>query len=473
MQRRQPAGHSEFLPALLEIQETPPPPLGRALAWLLMCLATLAVIWAVMGEVDIVAVARGRVVPSGHVKLIQPLESGVIRSINVTDGERVRTGDVLLELDPTETQADRQRTAFELASARLKQARLQAQLAVLGAKDNENEPHRTISSGEAAADYVRTALEALRRRVDALPVDPAIMDAANALHRRLLVEQLQEYAARAQGLASEVLRRQAEVDGTAAEVRKLEAVLPLMETRVQAVKVLNDRNLVASYTYLEIKQSWMEKREDLKVQRALLRERRAGVEEARQQLSALRAQFRGRTVSELAEVEQRIQQLEQEDAKAAHRAGRRQLRAPITGTVAKLAVHTIGGVVTSAQQLMTVVPLDVEVEVEAALPNREIGFVETGAAAEVKVDAFPFTRFGTLPATVVQVSRDTIADEKTGSVYPIRVRLKRDRSLPAGLLEHLTPGMAVTVEVKTGKRRIIEFLLSPVLQHASEAGRER
>ena len=150
-----------------------------------------------------------------------------------------------------------------------------------------------------------------------------------------------------------------------------------------------------------------------------------------------------------------------------------QLRAPVDGTVQQLAIHTIGGVVTPAQALLAVVPSEESLEVEATVLNKDIGFVRPGQRATVKVESFPYTRYGYLEGTVESVSHDAAQDEKMGLVFPARVKLSNASLVIDGVSVMLTPGMSLSVEIKTGKRRVVDYLLSPLRQHGSEALRER
>ncbi len=149
------------------------------------------------------------------------------------------------------------------------------------------------------------------------------------------------------------------------------------------------------------------------------------------------------------------------------------LASPVDGTVQQLSVHTEGGVVTEAQPLMVIVPSDNPLEVEAFFENKDIGFVKAGQEAEVKIETFQYTKYGTIDAEVSSVSHDAINDEKRGLIYSSRVRMARTRLMVDGTEVGLSPGMAVTVEVKTGQRRVIEYFLAPLLQHTSESLRER
>ena len=350
-----------FLPAALEIVETPPSPIGRAIGATIIALFCVALIWATFGHVDIVASASGKVVPSGRVKLIQPFETGVVRAIHVRDGQSVKAGEVLIELDPSIT-------------------------------------------------------------------------------------------------AAEQAQKEAERDTITATVDKLEADEPIIAQRVDILKKLVDKGLGSKLTYLETLQQLTDNQKDTAIQKSRLAEANAAV-------AAITARMK-----------------------------RQILTAPVDGVVQQLAVHTIGGVVTSAQQLAMIVPSDVVLEIEALVPNREIGFVHVGQDVQIKVDAFNFTRYGLLHGRVLSVSQDAIVRdvpldktkdntpgaESTSSEpkgqelnYAVRVSLDRTQIQVDDAVANLSPGMVVTAEIKTGSRAVITYLLSPLLRQVHNSMRER
>jgi hemolysin D len=360
-----------FLPAALEVVETPPSPIGRAIGTTIIAIFCLALAWACLGTVDIVAIAPGRIVPSGSTKTIQPFDTGVVRAIHVHDGQNVKAGDVLIELDPTMTEAD-----VEHAKAELSQ-------------------------------------------------------------------------------------KQAERDTIAATISKFEATIPVLEQKVEVRKYLSDKGLGSKLVYLTDYQELIGQQQDLIVQKSRYHETEAAVAAAAQNV-----------------------------IKAEHRTKLQLLTSPVDGVVQQLAVHTVGGVVTPAQPLLVVVPADAYLEIEAMVSNHDIGFVRTGQGAEIKVDTFNFTRYGLLHGKVLSLSQDAISkdksqdkDDKTAtgskestveqSFYSARVSIDQTQMHVDGGLVNLGPGMAVTVEIKTGTRRIISYLLSPVVRYGQEVLRER
>ncbi|WP_300454596.1 HlyD family type I secretion periplasmic adaptor subunit [Accumulibacter sp.] len=435
---------TQFLPAALELQETPVSPAPRAAMWLLVAFAAIAVLWAVFGQIDIVATARGRIVPSDRSKTIQPFETATVKAIRVSDGQPVKTGEVLLELDATSAEADRARFANDRISALAQGARARALLAAIDA-----------------------GLPPVLERLPDVPAE------RQAQEQRILDGQYGEYQARRRRIDADLERRQAELGSTQEIVGKLEQTVPIARQRALDFRDLVDKEFISKHGYLEKEQVRIEQEGDLATQRSRLRELTAAIAEVRGQRAALIAETRRLALDTLNEAEQKASTFGQELIKAESRGRLLTLTAPVDGTVQQLAVPTVGGVVTPAQALMVIVPVDNPLEVEAFIENKDVGFVDAGQEAVVKIETFPFTRHGTVPGRVTHVSGDAINDEKRGLIYSARVLLGRTTMPVEGKVVQLSPGMAVTVEVKTGRRRVIEYFLSPLLQHADESLRER
>ncbi len=435
---------AQFLPAALELQETPVSPAPRIVAWLLMAFALLAVLWAVFGRIDVVATAQGKIVPNEGSKLIQPIETAVVKSIRVADGQHVKAGHVLVELDATMAQADSTRAANDLTTAKLQAARARGLLAALSSGRPPQMEHPVGIGAERVAQ-----------------------------EQRILDGQYGEYQARVSRIDAEIAKREAEFRSTEAIVRKLEQTAPIARQRAEDFKDLVAKNFISKHGYLEKEQVRIEQEADLETQRSRLKELTASINEARGQRGSAVAETRRLALDTLNEAEQKAHGYGQELVKTESRGRLMTLTAPVDGTVQQLAVRTVGGVVTPAQVLMVIVPRDDALEVEAFLENKDIGFVNAGQTAEVKVETFPFTKYGTIPASLIHVSHDAISDEKRGLIYSTRARLQRATMQVEDKSVNLSAGMAVSVEIKTGKRRVIEYFLSPLLQYGSESLRER
>lgn len=429
--KRTDAAELEFLPAALEIQQTPPSPAGRAILWTIVAMVAVALVWSTLSYVDIIAVAPGKIVPSSRVKVIQPVAIGRVRAIHVTDGQSVTAGERLIELDPTLADADSARLRSAVQASELELARLRA-----------------------FADWLATG-----RR-------PSPASA-------LLEQQIAEHRSKIASVDQSLERRRADAQSTEQVLEKLRRTLPLVTQRTESLAKLAESNLVARNSYLELEQQRIEAEQDLNAQQAQLRSIRAAIEELSEQRNAQIAEARRTTLAAIEELETRLAGQSQESVKADEIAGQQVLFAPVDGVVQQLTVHTIGGVVTPAETLMVIVPKGQALEVEARVPNKDIGFVREGQPATVKIEAFPFTRYGTVAGTVVNVSRDAVADDKLGLFYVARVRVAQASLRVDGVDTPLSPGMAVSAEVATGHRRLLEYFLSPVIQSVSESAHER
>lgn len=438
------AYEAQFLPAALELLETPVSPAPRVAMWLLVAFAGIAVLWAVFGKIDVVATAHGKIVPNDRTKVIQSFETATIKAIHVTDGQQVKAGQVLVELDPTNPEADAARLANDLLTARSQSARAKALLAA-------------IDSGK------RPYLE----RPSDIPPDRF------AQEQRILDGQYGEFRAKLAGIDADNARRAAELQSTQEVVRKLEQTVPIARQRAKDFEALAAKNFVSRHGYLEKEQQYIEQQGDLATQRSRLRELTAAIEEGRSQRTTLIAETRRQALDSLNDAEQKTTANREELIKAQSRSSLMTLTAPVDGTVQQLAIHTVGGVVTEAQQLMMVVPKDNPIEIEAYVENKDIGFVNPGQESQVKIETFPFTKYGTIRAKVTSVSNDAVNDEKRGLIFPARVALDKSTIQVENKTVNLSPGMAVTVEIKTAQRRVIEYFLSPLLQYKDESLRER
>lgn len=434
---------AQFLSAARAVVVVEPSPIGRAILLGISAFAFAALIWASLGTIDIVAVAQGRVIAAGRSKVIQPLSAGIVRAVHVRDGQAVKAGDVLVELDPTEADAESHQTRKALADVSLDQARLAALLA-----------------------DVRHPEKAFRPPQNA---DPQLVEA----QRRQMDSRAREIATQLSGADADLSRRRAEARSVREQLTKLDEMLPLARARADARKELADKGYGSRMAWLDAQQQLLDQEQQQTVLRGRKREIEAGIAAAESQLQRTEAEIERALRDELAEVERKVASLTQERAKADQKLDLQTLRAPVDGVVQQVSVNTIGGVVTQAQTLAVVVPADAGIEVEAMVLNRDIGFLHPGQKAVVKVETFNFTRYGSLESTLASVSRDAVEDKTLGLAYPIRVDLGQTTLMVDGQIVPVSPGMAVTVEVKTGERRIIDYIFAPMLKYRDESLRER
>jgi len=455
---KQPQELADFLPAILEIQETPPNPLTRWLASVLLTLVLTVLTWACFGNVNIVASAEGKIIPSSRVKQIQPLEKGVVKAILVDEGGYVTQGQDLIELDSTLTAADMNRLQSELHTTRLTLAVSRALLSKIESDiaNRTAHKHQVLHRNELTLDLsLTTSLQ------------------ENQLYQHLLWQQWQEYSSQYQSLQSSLRKTQAEQAASKEVVSKLEQTLPIVTRRAVMLKRLHQKDFVSEIDYLQAEQNRIQTKQDLAAEKQRNEKYKAAKSEVSAQIDKYVAQASGTLLLQITDQRRQIAALDEELIKARDLNDKQILYAPVSGRVQELAINTVGGVVTEAQQLMLIIPDEEQLEVEVFLENKDVGFVHKAMPAEIKVHTFPFTKYGVIDAEVSNISNDAIVDEQRGLVYGMQLRMAKNTIDVNGKVVRLMPGMAVTAEVKTGDRRVIEFFLAPLLRARSESIRER
>lgn len=433
-------GHS-FSSAAISIQARPPAYVARMVTLAICAMAFMAAIYAFLAHIDIVVSAQGRVIPSGKSKVIQPLESGVVKEIFVKDGQKVTAGTILLTLDQTTTDADRRRLQYEYWESEADVARLNALL----------QGKSTFSpSGDAPREVLVN-------------------------QQAILTSRLAEQQSKMASLDADIARRQADYDAVASNVQQIRVSLPLVEKKHQMREELAKTGHIAETGLIETKLELINLQKEEAIQQNRLKESGAGMRAAVQQKAQALAEFRARASSELVDAIKKVNVAKQELVKAIQRRDLQVLKAPIDGVVQQLAVTTVGGVVTPAQPLMSIVPENSALEVEAQVNNRDIGHVRIGQRVIAKIETFDFTRYGYIEGTVQWVGTDAVMDQKLGPIYPVRIQLK-DTHTPNtvhGNKGRIVAGMNVTADIKTDERRMIEYFLAPMLRYKEESLRER
>lgn len=441
--KRRDAHELAFLPSDLELVETPPHPAPRWTLRILSLLSVAILLVSTVGRLDIVASAKGKVMPSDRVKIIQPAITGVTRRILVRDGQRVKAGQLLIELDTKQAAAD---------SDRARKDRVDAGLAIAGA-------------------------EACLKAVDGqgMPRLDAIVDASPSAqeHAQVFAEsQIREFRAKLESARSELDQRIAEKLTAEAEIGKLEATAPLARKEADDYRKLSVDNYVSKHDYLEKEQSALTAEHELIAQRSHSHELAAAITKQKAEIQTVISTFRREQLDTITKAREQLQHSSQDETKANTRQDLLSLTAPVSGTVQQLAIHTLGGVVTTAQSVMEIVPDDT-LEVEATIENKDIGFVKVGQEATVKFDAFPYTEYGYVKGKVISVSNDAYQDKKTGLAFKAVVKLSESFITVRGQGVSVTPGMQVTADIRTGKRSVATYFLSPLVENVQESMRER
>jgi hemolysin D len=438
---KEPIVLNPFSSAALAMQIRPPSHVMRMATLGICAMATIALLFASVAKMDIVVSAQGKVIPAGKSKVIQPLEPGVIRALHVRDGQSVHAGDVLIELDPTSTGADRDRVQREY--------------------------------WEAQADVLRITAQ-LDSKKSFLP--PADMPAEIVVNQNVILQgRNAEQQAKMASLNSDMNKRRADVEAIQTTVTQLKSSLPLIQQKYQMREELAKTGHIAQTTVIDSKLDLINAEKELSVQGSRLKESTANYQAAVEQRSQALAEFKARTSTELVESTKKRDAAQQEYIKANQRWSQQTLKAPIDGVVQQLAVTTVGGVVTAAQPLLTVVPENTPLEIEAQVINRDVGHLRVGQRVINKIETYDFTRYGYIEGEVLWVGTDAVQDQKLGLVYPVRIKLSQTETPNAvnGRKGVITAGMNVTSDIKTDARRMIEYLLAPMLRYKQEALRER
>lgn len=435
----------DFLPAALEILERPASPLGRFTIWVICVFFALALAWSIVGKVDVVAVAQGKITPIGQTKTIQSFEHGVIQSIFVRDGLKVEKGQVLLELDSTMNGADIARLKRELRDANIVIERDQWLITAFDSAASPDEFTSQLALGEADV----------------------------RLHEQLATSNYQEYHAARESLLEKMKEKRAELAVAREELAQTELILPLLEEQVSALEELSAEGIASRFQFLQKKEELLSRLSNLNIQKDRLAQIQSALRSLESQIEQHYEEAKSGVIEELVEAKNKRATILQELVKAEEIAQLLKIRAPVSGVVQQLAVHTVGGVVKSGDPLMIVVPEERELEANVVILNKDVGFVEVGQKVELKLEAFPFTKYGVIHGELSSIGQDAIQDEKLGLVYPARISMIADNIVVDQQPIALGPGMGLTAEIKIGRRRLVEFILAPLFRYKDESLRER
>ena len=432
----------EFLPGALEIVETPATPKVYCLLWLVISIFVVALFWAILGQVEEVAVAGGKVVPAGFTKTVQPEDKGVVKRILVKDGDEVKAGDVLIELDTTITTADLEQYRKEEAYYELELERLQA--------EQENKPFVYTK------DNPRVRKEDLQAQ------------------KKLYQSRWEQYRTNLRSTEEAMEQTSASLIKERALKDKLVLQLAIASEQEGKMKLLVDVGAVSLFQYQQYQLQKIGYRQDLAAQEMELSRLEHLLTQHQEEKLKVDNERQSEVMTKIVEDRRQLAIIEENLKKAQEKNRLSTLRAPIAGKVQQLGIHTVGAVVTAAQELMLIVPQDTPMEIEAWLENKDRGFVYEGQSAEIKVEAFNFQKYGTLPAKVILVSPDAVENKEGKLLY--RTVLQPETTqfhLLSGRVVPLEAGMSVSAEIKTRKKRIIEYFLDPFLKYKSEGLRER
>jgi len=465
----------EFLPAALEILETPPSPTRRALLITMTAFCLIAFAWSFYGRLDIHAVAQGKIIPQERVKVIEPLESGKISAIYVANGSRVSVGDALIEFDPLDARADETASAQSVAAELAEIARRGAALEALGSGEGGGLGNPPIVWDDAVPAALR------QRQQNALQAD--LRQLADGLH----------------SLDLQIAEKRATLKRLEMSVTADARLVGTLQERVDMRQELIRREAGTKANLIDAVQDLQRAQTTEAFDRGQLAEFEAAINTLKSQKAKSRSDFAAENTSKLNDAANKAEVDIHSLSKARAKSGRTLLRAPVDGVVQKLSATTIGQVMTTGQSLMTIVPANGMLHIEAFISNADIGFVKKGQEVAIKVDSFPYTRYGTLKGKVLSIATDAIDETEArmmqanttslansanstalGStqqaqvfVFPVTITMDQKTIAVGDLDIPLSTGMSVTVEIKTDNQRIIDYLLMPIARTISSSLHER
>lgn len=425
---------SEFLPAALEVRSKAAHPAVHLTPGIIIALFSALILWAFWGEIDIVAKAEGKIIPTGQVRPVQTVESGVVMRLAVSEGQRVEQGELLIQLTPELIDAELERGRIEIRSR-----------------------EQLLKRKDQLLDLIN-----LNEHGELIPL----------VNEPLLLQEFGAYQSHIQQRQRQIAERQAAKERSAQTIEKLNALEPVVLERLNALKRLNAKGHVARLDYLAQQETHIQ----------LIHERLAAINEQQQlsadiaarssELETFKLEYRANALAEIEQYGNEIAAQQQSLSQLLQRRANLAVRAPISGRVQDLNVRSAGAVLANAEQVMSIVPVDAPLEVEAWLENRDIGFVHPGNSSEIKLETFPFTKYGVLHGEVVDLSADATQTD-TGLIYKARIALQSREIEIDNRVVALMPGMGVTAEIRTGRRRVIDYIFDPLLRYRNESLRER
>lgn len=421
----------EFKPLLSEIEEAPVSPLGRFTFWTLVALIVVTTLWLFIGQVDIVVNARGIIVPDGDAKIIQPLDTGVVRQILIKEGDFVKKGQLLIAIDTSTTDAQLQTINKNLEQSKLEAQRLKA---------SGNGEQFNSSNNETIEEF--------------------------EVQKKLYEENLLVLKSSIGAKEQEIVQLNRQIDSTIAQKRDYEFQLKNAQEREK--RLANVIDIIAYNQYEEAREKLNSLKEAVNRSEAEIGRLQSQKKQIQNEISHVKADFRSQNLTTFSEVQKRINELQANKEQIEFSNINQKITAPCDGYIDKLLIHTIGGIVTPAQELIALTPIETPMLIKAQVLNKDIGFIRVGMPVSIKVDTYDFQKYGILDGTVKSISKNSIEDEKLGPIYEIYIIPKKDTFIIDGNEKKISAGMTLNAEIEIGKRRIIEFFIYPLIKYMDE-----
>lgn len=421
----------EFKPLLSEIEEAPVSPLGRFTFWTLVALIVVTALWLFIGQVDIVVNARGIIVPDGDAKIIQPLDTGVVRQILIKEGDFVKKGQLLIAIDTSTTDAQLQTVNKNLEQSKLEAQRLKA---------SGNGEQFNSSNNETIEEF--------------------------EVQKKIYEENLLVLKSSISAKEQEIIQLNRQIDSIIAQKRDYEFQLKNAQEREK--RLANVIDIIAYNQYEEAREKLNSLKESVNRSEAEIGRLQSQKRQIQDEIAHVKADFRSQNLTTFSEVQKRINELQANKEQIEFSNINQKITAPCDGYIDKLLIHTIGGIVTPAQELIALTPIETPMLIKAQVLNKDIGFIRVGMPVSIKVDTYDFQKYGILDGTVKSISQNSIEDEKLGPIYEIYIIPKKDTFIIDGNEKKISAGMTLNAEIEIGKRRIIEFFIYPLIKYMDE-----
>lgn len=438
--------YRDFLPAALEVQETPPSPIGRFILWSIVILLVIAIAWASLSKVDIVAATRGKLVVN---ELSRPVNSAVtaeIVEVLVKEGEHVEKGQSLIKLNSASLVAQLEENILQQKINRFHIARLE-----LLYEHYLNRPAPLTLSDNFQLESPLLAQQ-ISMQLQAEVEDDYNEKEVFKLNQQIITAQIENY---------QIQKEMAE------------NLLPIYREQYEALNSLYKKDMTSKDSLLEIQKKYLEAKFTVNSADAKVKEMRANY-------AQIDAQIKSHVADKIREIErEKIQRLNQNDILSAQQKqlealiAQYELKAPIAGIVESLVYRDAGAAVEAPQELLKIVPENEKLIAEVWVSNQDIGFLRRNQLAAVKIDTFDFTRYGWIEGKLLNISSDAIDDKDLGLVYKAVIELSTNHLIIDGQTIKLESGMSVSAEVKTGQRTVLSYLLSPMMEALDDVGKQR
>lgn len=419
----------EFKPVIIEIEDTPQNPLGRTILYIVLSLIIFTFLWLFLAKIDIVVSSQGKVIPNGEIKILKPLESGVVSKILVKEGDKVFKGDTLMSIDPSVTTVNLQTKENELNNLNMSIVRLRA----LGNESNlTNEELNLLSNSEL----------------------------------NLFLNQKNSYDNSINQYKFSIEELSFNIESSKDEIIRLNNLLNKNKNRLNRLERVKD--IISLKEYDELQKEVYDLTSKLNIAKNNKTAAINKLNATKEELEVFKQNSKGKFLDELIAKQKEANLIKAEINAYLFQNKQQLIKSPVDGYVGKLLVNTESGVVNSGEALITIIPANEPLIIKATILNKDIGFLKEGQKVAIKIDTFNFQKYGKLDGELIHIANDAIEDEKLGIVYEIKVKPLKTTLNIDGEIKNIEPGMSVIAEVKVGKRRVIELFIYPIIKYLDE-----